>query len=261
MRPITREPSAPIYYFCHGVPGSPADAELVVDGLPNGAKLLTPNLFEATKVGSELGKAVTAQFDEMVPDNDAPVYVIGFSIGAMAACHLAANRPDRVKRLSLISPAAPLQMGEFLPQMAGAPVFKMAEKLPLVFAGATMLQGLILWMFPGFLIKTLFAKSGWQEKELLKEASFRQAMKQSLDNSYRRYPWDYRRIVKAYVRDWSGVLEQIKCPVDLWHGTKDSWAPMEMSQALIEAIPSECELHKIKDGEHYSTLAKYCVDG
>lgn len=253
--------TASTVYFCHGLPGSPADANLIAEGLLPGTRVVTAKLLEAgTDTENVLDEAV-AQFDRLIADAHGYIHVIGFSIGAMVACKIAADRPEEVGRLSLISPAAPLQLGDFLPHMAGAPVFEMARDNPRRLALTTAAQGLAARLAPGLLIKALFAKCGPQEKTLMGDEQFKFLLKRALDNSYCKNPAQYRRMLTAYVSDWSDSLEKIQCPVDLWHGSADSWAPIAMSEALKTAIPGPVVLHEIEGGEHYSTLAKFYADG
>lgn len=248
-------------YFCHGLPGSPADANLITEGLTPNTRVVAPKLLELDlEPGSNLDEAV-AQFDNLIADAHGYIHVIGFSIGAMVACKIAADRPEEVGRLTLISPAAPLQLGDFLPFMAGAPVFQMARDTPRRLAMATAAQGLAARLAPGLLIKALFAKCGPQEKALMAEEQFQFLLKRALSNSYRKHPAQYRRMLAAYVEDWSDVLGKIECPVDLWHGNADSWAPIAMSEALEAAIAAPVVLHEIKGGEHYSTMAKFYAEG
>jgi len=248
-------------YFCHGIPGSPADANLVTEGLLPGTRVIAPKLLELGGDSDNILDQTVAQFDEMIADAKGYIHLIGFSIGAMVACKIAAERPDEVGRLSLISPAAPLQLGDFLPQMAGAPVFQMAQDHPRRLAMATVAQGLVSRLAPGLITKVLFAKCGPQEKALMEDEQFKFLLKRALDNSYRKNAVQYRRMLQAYVADWSDTLDGIQCPVDLWHGSDDSWAPIDMSEALKAAISSPTVLHEIKGGEHYSTLTKFYAEG
>ncbi|OUS38909.1 hypothetical protein A9Q94_00845 [Rhodobacterales bacterium 56_14_T64] len=253
--------AVPTVYFCHGLPGSPADANLISEGLLPGTRVVAPKLLEAGRdVDNILDETVT-QFDKLIADARGYIHVIGFSIGAMVACKIAAERPEEVGRLSLISPAAPLQLGDFLPHMAGAPVFEMARDHPRRLAMATVAQGIAARLAPGLLIKALFAKCGSQEQALIEDPQVQFLLKRALENSYRKHPLQYRQMLTAYVGDWTEVLPSIQCPVDLWHGTADSWSPLAMSEALKIAIKAPTTLHEIKGGEHYSTLAKFCVDG
>ncbi len=61
------------------------------------------------------------QIDRQFPDT--PLVLVGFSLGAAAALRVAPHLGKRVQRINLVSPAAPLTLGDFLDGMAGAPVF------------------------------------------------------------------------------------------------------------------------------------------
>lgn len=237
-------------FFCHGVPGSAADARLLraEDG-----QVLAPELFWETPGDPML--ALLAEFDRMTAGQaDGGVHLMGFSIGAMVAIKIAAARPERVGRLTLISPAAPLELGNFLPDMAGAPVFGLAERRPGLLKALTHLQGLMTRLAPGALTRQLFAKCGPRERALLQDSLFREVLHAALKNSYIRNPGKYLWFIRAYVADWSDDLARLNCPVSIWHGTCDSWSPPAMADALCAAIPGGAELHLVDGAEHYSTL-------
>ena len=143
-------------YFCHGVPGGPDDAQLLMSGDP---EVIAPNLFQDGVFLPE------DQFDALTEGAlDGAVHLVGFSIGAMAAVRIAAAFPARVGKLTLISPAAPLELGDFLPDMAGLPVFKITMRSPFLLKGLVAVQGLFKRMAPNLLIRQLF---GTAEAELL----------------------------------------------------------------------------------------------
>lgn len=241
-------------YFCHGVPGSAHDARLMKHD-EDGPILLTPNMFSCNSA-DPVADAI-AQFDKLSADfSDQRINVVGFSIGAMVAIKIAAARPKRVGQLTLISPAAPLDLGDFLPHMAGAAVFKLAMKHPKVLKALTSVQGFILRVWPNFLINQLFAKCGNTEKQLLNDPEFLSILRQSLLNSFCKHPDTYLRFVQHYVGNWSGDLGRITCPVEIWHGAKDTWSPLAMSQAICDAVSGSPILHIVPDGEHYSTLTQ-----
>ena len=240
--------------FCHGIPGGPGDAELFRRANPN-ATTHALNLLDADP--SKLDVGLQAALDTAL--DDAPVErvtLVGFSIGAMAAIRLAAMRPESVSRLALISPAAPLALGDFLANMAGRPVFELALKAPPLFRIAVRIQGLIARISPTTLIKVLFAGCGPSERELLEDPAFRNVLARGLAASLVSNPDVYRALVSAYVADWEDLLPLITCPVDLWHGTKDTWTPPAMSKALADAFQGQTSLTLIEDAEHYSTLTR-----
>lgn len=221
-------------YFCHGVPGSKTDAD-ILGGDPVCADLYA---------GPAIDTFDTQAFD-------IPAHVIGFSIGAMAALKIAASRPEYVSHLTLVSPAAPLQLGDFLPEMAGGPVFKIAQKSYFALRMLAWAQSRVFRIAPKKLIKALFAKAGPQDQPFADHAVIQQALQNALiENSN-----GYCDLITEYVADWSTVLSDVTCPVTIYHGTADTWSPPAMAIALQQALPNGATLNWVKNGEHYSTLA------
>lgn len=104
---VTIQASKTQTIYCHGLPGSAREISMLVDSDESNILVMGPNDIERfeTVIGSK--QIETA-------------HVIGFSLGAMAAIEIAAKYPQLSKKLSLIAPAAPLELGDFLPDMAGA---------------------------------------------------------------------------------------------------------------------------------------------
>ncbi|MFY0659049.1 MAG: alpha/beta hydrolase [Shimia sp.] len=237
-------------FFCHGVPGGPDDARLLQTGeLP----VTAPNLFDFS-AGGPLQHLVSQYDAACAKAEGGQMHVVGFSIGAMAALRLAAARPAAVACVTVISPAAPLQLGNFLPEMAGAPVFKLAMQRPGVLRLLTALQGGLARFAPGMLVNQLFAKCGPQEQFLLSDAHFRDALISGMRSSFIDHRQGYLAYLSAYVADWSRELSQVRAPVQIWHGDADTWSPLAMSAAIKELVPAGCDLQVVPGGEHYSTI-------
>ncbi|KZL21503.1 Alpha/beta hydrolase family protein [Pseudovibrio axinellae] len=241
-----------VIYFCHGIPGSAHDIAFIQDSLPSGVEVIAPNLLD---VEGDPKEACVQQFDEMTAGRDqAAIHVIGFSIGTMAAAHIAGARADKVAKLTFVSAAAPLGLGDFLPKTAGAPVFKVAQFKPRLLKFLIAFQGLFFRIGPALLLNRLFAKCGVKEKELIEKPEVSGVLRAGLANSLVKHPDTYGAYLKAYVSDWSAVLTGIRCPTELWHGSADTWSPIEMVYAIKEALPTDGQLHIVEGAEHYSTL-------
>lgn len=100
------------------------------------------------------------------------IHVVGFSIGAMVALRAAAARPDLVTKRMLLSPAAPLQLRDFLPWMASRLVFSMAMRHPRGFSALTGFQTAFAQHAPNLMINTMFAGASPSERILLSNATF-----------------------------------------------------------------------------------------
>lgn len=237
-------------FFCHGVPGCPEDAQLLET---TGRAVVAPNLFDHSTQNPMT--ALLETFDAAVLEGGHDGYhVVGFSIGAMAALRLAAARPEEVAKVTIVSTAAPLSLGDFLPDMAGAAVFKLAMTRPGLLRMVTGVQGVLARKAPGVLINQLFAKCGAQEQVLLQDPSFVECLKTGMCNSFGAHRDGYLAYLASYVADWRADLDRVRAPVDIWHGDRDTWAPLAMAEAVRETLSTPCRLHVVPDGEHYSTL-------
>lgn len=227
----------PIYL--HGLPGSAAE-----QALP-GWKIET----------LDRDAQSFAQLALRLPDG--PLHLVGFSLGAPCALRLAALAPKKVARLTLISAAAPLELGDFLPHMAGASVFRMARSHAQLSA-LTTVQSTLARVSPALLVKLLTRDADPADRALFSDASTRGVETQAITEGLNTHRSVYLRELAAYVQPWAGHLPYIRCRVDLHHGTEDRWAPFSMSEALAEHL-SNATLHRHDGLGHYSTLAA-CED-
>jgi Predicted hydrolase of the alpha/beta-hydrolase fold len=108
----------PATLYFHGLPGSAAELE----GFGPEIAQRAAGFHVAARGGdfARLAEAIAARFP------NGPLHLVGFSLGAAAALRVAPLLGERVRQIDLVSPAAPLQLGDFLGGMAGAPVFRAA---------------------------------------------------------------------------------------------------------------------------------------
>jgi len=251
---VSKITSGHVIYFCHGIPGSEHDASLLA-GLPEHINIIAPNLLDHKSNENTLLDQLVFQFDNLTANYAAKkIHVVGFSIGCMAAIKIAAERSSRVAGMTLVSPAAPLALGDFLPHMAGRTVFALARRSTLVLRFITAVQCLLFRISPVLMLKLLFSTCGKIEKALLAKANFRDALYAGFRNSFCVYPDEYQAFLKSYVLDWSACLHDVRCPVQIWHGSDDTWSPIEMSYSLRSVLPAKTVLCEIHGAEHYSTL-------
>lgn len=228
--------SIPIYI--HGLPGSHQEIERISDvkvinispfGLQGFEKLLKPN--ETYKV-------------------------IGFSLGCMTAIEISARYPNQVEELVLISPAAPLELGDFLNNMDGRYVFKVAQSSRSLFWLLALSQNIMARFTPYFLMHKMFGESCDAERELLKDPEFVRIFQNGLKQSLVHESAQYRQAILRYIKPWHEHLPKVKCPVRIWHGRKDTWVPFEMGKALDKAFKDQSDLIACDGLGHYSTLYK-----
>ena len=244
----------PIIYF-HGIPGSAE--ELTLFG-PEVARR-TAGFHVLARDGSSLG-ADSAYFDKIAAILTASypgqvLHFIGFSLGAAAALRVAARLGSQVARIELVSPAAPLQLGDYLGEMAGAPVFSIAKSHPRLFSIQCMAQSWFARFAPATLARMLFASAQGADQDLLTRPAFRKGIAAVLRRSAGHNRWSYRREISLYVDDWTDMLSEVTQPVSIDHGALDNWSPVAMAHDLARALPT-CNRLTIHPGlSHYSTLA------
>ncbi|MCX7359472.1 MAG: alpha/beta hydrolase [Alphaproteobacteria bacterium] len=235
--------------YCHGLPGSPEELSAFETSPP----LLHVHALD--RLGDSTGsyeESVLSAFDGMGVDQ--PVTVAGFSLGAMSAAYIAARRGLLVSKLILISPAAPLQLGNFLPAMAGRPVFEAAQAGDWALRIFTASQASLVALAPKVAIKTMFRASPDTELALLASSRFFDVVECGLRASLGPGQAAYRRELRAYVRPWAHVLDEVRCKTEIWSGSKDDWAPPAMAEALRGRLGDLATLNVCSGLGHYSTL-------
>ncbi|SFI95141.1 alpha/beta fold hydrolase [Jannaschia pohangensis] len=226
---------APLFF--HGLPGGPEDRRLL-------DRKWRP---DEMMIG-----------DTLCPDapGTTPRHLVGFSLGAFAALGMAARHPDRVARLTLISPAGPLQSGDFLPQMAGAPVFRLARRSATGLRVLTALQGGITRIAPDRLLRQLFSTSHPAERAILDDAAARDVLRAGLRHCHIDRPRAYCDSIAAYVTDWRDDLGAVRCPVTIWQGDADRWTPPDMARSLANALCGPVDLRIVTGAGHYGMLRR-----
>jgi pimeloyl-ACP methyl ester carboxylesterase len=61
--------------------------------------------------------------------------------------------------------------------------------------------------------------------------------------------------VVVFARDWGFRLEQVKVPVNWWHGDRDHIVPFEHGKHVVARLP-EAELHRIPGDSHMAGLGR-----
>lgn len=241
------------FVYFHGQPGSPEELSLVAEGS------LPPDLFAPDRATDRPDLPLGAYLDHLTATvlaryPEGPVRLVGFSLGAFVALEVALRIVDREVRLDLVSPAAPLGLGDFLPDMAGGAVFGLAARGPGLFGLLTGAQGGLARVAPGLLFSQIFAGAAGADAGLAREPAFRATVKRILAHALAGGAKGYRREVLGYVAWTPGRLAGLTHPVTLWQGEADSWTPPAMARALAAALPGAPGLRAFPGLSHYSTL-------
>lgn len=249
---------APVRLYFHGLPGSAA--ELAGFGPEIAAKAGAFDVVARHGAAGEgyfprLAASIAARFPAGL------LHLVGFSLGAAAALRVAPHLGERVERIDLVSPAAPLQLGDFLGQMAGAPVFRAALAGRAPFAALTFAQAQIVRIAPQKMAAALMVKCKGADRELAANARFIAALAQSLRYSLIDSRPAYTAEIRAYVGDWRAELAQVHQPARIWQGNADDWTPPAMAYALADALPYCAEVEMLEGLSHFSTLRHFLAQG
>jgi pimeloyl-ACP methyl ester carboxylesterase len=243
-----------VIYF-HGAPGAPEEAQLFdLEAQKNGLTVLCLDRFAINP--SITGEAYYRLLAEEIAKKSGgqAVDFIGFSIGAFIALQTSGYMPNGVRSLHLVSAAAPLEAGDFLPAMAGQQVFRLAKAAPALFLLLSYWQSLIAWLAPKTLFRLLFASAAGADKALATDPEFQARITPVLRSCFLGRVRGYVRDVEAYVQPWSATLADIAAPTHLWHGDADNWSPPQMAHYLASAIPGAASTQSFNGLSHYSCL-------
>ncbi|WP_309752216.1 alpha/beta hydrolase [Novosphingobium sp.] len=241
----------------HGLPGSPDELTLAGKGSAwlDPALVLAPDRNSAS---ADTAGGITGLAQQIAGWAGAePVTLVGFSLGGAMALRLAPLLAERVARIHLIAPAAPLSLGNFLPDMAGGALFGLARDRPRLFALLCRVQALGARFAPALLVKALLADTRGGDAELAREPAFRALLGTMLGQTFANGGAAYRAEIADYVGDWERTLDRVTQPVTIWQGDQDNWVPPPMSQALVARLPAGAQLNLLPGLSHYSSLQWY----
>lgn len=243
----------PVVYF-HGAPGSPLESS-VFDSYAKHHSLrficLDRFAVDGTLPTEDYYQQLVQQIKRVLGSQ--PIAIIGFSIGAQVALEVAKLLATQVRYTHLVSAAAPLDSGDFIEQMAGGAVFKLAENQPAIFSMLTQCQVVMARIAPSLLVNTVFASAAGGDRALVKRPEFRSAISAVLQQCFGTRARGYKRDIRAYV-NWAANLDGYSSDVTLWHGTEDNWSPFCMSSALADRLPSAAPVQTMQGLSHYSCL-------
>lgn len=248
---------AQVIYF-HGLPGGAGELELFGADIAAKAKAF----HVPCRLGFTMGPSASDYFAELASDirkafSTVPLDLIGFSLGASAALRTAPHLGDQVRQIDLVSAAAPLELGSYLADMAGAPVFRMAKASPMLFALLSGAQALMARKTPARLFAMLFATAQGADRALTESELFRAGMQVVLREALNEGRRGYRQEIGHYVRAWSAELAGINAPVAIFHGEDDNWSPIAMAEDLARHLQTCVRFEKLAGLSHYSTLGDY----
>lgn len=245
----------PLAVYVHGAPGGAQEAaRFDAEAARCGVRLAAVERAHVAPGldGEAYWRALAAAVDDLASDGS--VTLIGFSVGAFVALQISVRLRVAASSVCLVSPAGPLESGPFLAQMAGAPVFRLAQGRRGVFAGVVAAQGLLVRLAPGAVLRMLFAGSAQAEAALAADPAFRAWLIGLLRRSYGADRAGFVRDLQLYVRPWADSLAGVRGPVRIWQGEADTWTPPAMAERLAQLLPAGATLERRPGLGHFTTL-------
>ena len=244
-------------YF-HGLPGSAAELSSFGPGIAASARdFHVVARTDALAGGDPSGyfSRLAEQIERQFPSG--ALHLVGFSLGAAPALRVAPLLGARVRQIDLVAPAAPLTLGDFLGEMAGAPVFRAAQTGRVPFGVFTWLQAQAARLAAARMASALMAGACGADRTLAADPQFMEQLAASLRHSLLTQRAAYRQEILLYVTDWSAELARLHQPVTIWQGGEDDWTPSRMAHALAEALPACKDVRMLPGLSHFSTLRAY----
>lgn len=243
-----------VIYF-HGAPGSPEECAVFDKcGKENGLTFICFDRFSVDpSISGESYYQVLA--DEVrTLAGSRKVDIVGFSIGAFISLQTCRYLGGTVRSLHLVSAAAPLEAGDFLKDMAGGAVFKLATHNRRLFVLLSRWQRLVALIFPRALFRLLFCSATSGDRKLAGNPAFRSHIADVLKYCFASNVRGYERDVTRYVQGWAATLSEVLVETHIWHGAEDNWSPKSMAEYLQLALPNSAGLEVLERQSHYSCL-------
>lgn len=256
----------PLFYF-HGWPGSSSEASLYAEAASRaGVRIFA---FDRPGMGGsdpQPGRTLLDWTSDVAALGDTlglkRFPVLGISGGGPYAAACAYAIPERLTACGLLAALGPLELGTAGMAPANRMLYGVARRLPFLtrpmlrmtfgrmLAAPEETESRLAEMLGGFP-----EPDGplMQRPEILRwmATDLREAFQQGLDGPV--------RDLTLYARRWPFALEDIACPVHVWHGERDTSVPPHMGRAFAERIPGASATFDPDQGHLSMVLAS--IDG
>jgi pimeloyl-ACP methyl ester carboxylesterase len=166
--------------------------------------------------------------------------ITALSGGGIYALACAAAIPDRLIDVIVTGCPSPMQRRGALDGMRPMTLAGvwLGSRAPWLLEGAvTALAGLIR-RHPYFFLHQANRDKPAPDLRWLSMPSVSAGAAETLREALRRGAWGYAQDVRVLARPWGFDFDDIRVPVQLWHGDADTVIPLSHGQYLAEAIPN-----------------------
>jgi pimeloyl-ACP methyl ester carboxylesterase len=253
-------PSGQPIIYCHGVPSSRVEGDLIV----NGATAATLGLRIIVPDRSGMGRSDYHQGRRIVdwPDDVADLAtslgldtfaVFGSSGGAPYATACGARIPDRVRVVGLLGGVAPADAPGIMASMSGPlrMMFLLARFAPALLRGLFRLNLRAMRRGGPRASERMVAWAPEPDRTLLQRPEIREGFMRCFEEACRQGPRGPVVDMALIAGPWGFDLASVNVPVLLWHGERDRNVPVANGRYLAGAIPN-CRATFYADEAHLS---------
>jgi pimeloyl-ACP methyl ester carboxylesterase len=246
---VVGEPDTTPVLFCHGL----ADSRLSAHSFEAAADDLRLRVIAPDRPGiggsdaRRLNRVVDWVEDAtLVLDalDIASVGLLGVSGGGAFAAACAAELPDRVRRLLLISPLGPPTWPTRGMTAGQRTSLQVARRVPPVggwFLGR--LATLARWQ-PALFLRLATGAMPDIDRRALAQPDAREAFLTNYLEAFRRGGWGVGQDLRLLTRPWGFDLESIAVPTSIHHGDADTTVPPQHARRFADAIPgAQLQIH------------------
>jgi pimeloyl-ACP methyl ester carboxylesterase len=165
--------------------------------------------------------------------------ITGLSGGGIYALASAAAIPDRLTEVVVTGRPLPMQHPGALAGMrfmTRAGIWLGTNAPWLLDAGAKLIIGFVR-RHPRFFVEQATRDKPAADRRWLRTPAVSRGAADTLREAVRPGAWGYVQDVRTLARPWGFALEDIRVPVQLWHGDQDTVIPLHHGRYLAATIP------------------------
>lgn len=259
------EEGLPVFY-CHGFPGSRLEV-LLADDI---ATRLCIRLIGVDRPGYGLSdpqalRSLTSWASDIVRLADIlhinRFHILGVSGGGPYAAACAYMLPFRLLSVGIVCGLAPINSPGIL---HGMNVFNrigllLSAKLPPLAKAILLPVSILIRYHPKIAWSFVAYRAKQPDRSLLKRGDIRQVMCMTFREAMRSGIEGALGDLRLYVTNWGFRLNDIRVPVDLWHGKMDHVVPITMGRWMAASIPG-CHAEFSTEHGHFSLIIEGMQD-
>jgi pimeloyl-ACP methyl ester carboxylesterase len=250
--------------YCHGVPSSRAEGDLVLDAAAVsrlGLRIVVPDRPGVGDSDPKPGRRITDWADDVRELADhlgvKTLVVVGSSGGAPYALACGARIPDRVRAIGIIGGVAPAESPGGLSVMPGPMrvMFRLSRSAPLLLRGLYRLQLRAIRRSGDRATERMAAWAPEPDRTLLLQKEIARGFMNCFVQATRHGTAGAVTDNGLISAPWGFSLGDVRVPVLLWHGERDHNVPVAAGRYLASSLPN-CRATFYPEEAHLSVLLR-----